>query len=185
MLMTEVIHKTKPPMVLYHGTTKQFDVFDPNRAADGFTKEGCGFYFTTDRQDARGYAFPKGRLLTCELQINRLVPLKGRIKQQEVETIIKAAPDLDDTLTNWDENPRIAFRNAVRSMIECSDSPKEVFEQIWYDFYRKNPADFLTQMVRLGYDGCVIPRVDGVSHVVMYNVAKIKIVGIESVVSES
>lgn len=167
----------------YHGAKVAFDAFDPARAADGHAQEGCGFYFTSDRDDAIHYAGSTGYLLTVELRIDRQLPLTGRARRQDVEALMRASPELDSTLENWDENPSRAFAAALNGMMSRG-TPKEVFEQVWWDFYRSHPAEFLAEVSRLGYDGTVFPRSalrDGtpVQHVVMYNVEKIKIVGRE------
>jgi len=42
----------------YHGTPHQFDVFNPEHAADEHAQEGAGFYFTTHLPGGYRRGFP-------------------------------------------------------------------------------------------------------------------------------
>ena len=62
------------------------------------------------------------------------------------------APDLADTLTNWDERPDRALRMSLDAI--CSqENAKEAFESVWFDFYHDHADQYLTNMVKLGYTG--------------------------------
>jgi hypothetical protein len=163
----------------YHGTPHQFDAFDPEHAADGHAQEGAGFYFTTHLPDAETYATEKGRVLVVDLDVSRELAVRGKVNPKHVETLMRQAPDLEDTLTNWDENPDRAFRMALSAMLK-GDGPKACFENVWYDFYRDAPADYLRNVAALGYGGTLIPKAlpDGGQffHIVMYDVAKVHVI---------
>lgn len=177
--------KTKSPSgKFYHGTPFDFTTFDPKRAADGHAQEGCGFYFTSSREDALRYA-SGGFLFTVDLLIDRELALKGKAKRSEVEKLMRSAPNLEDTLMNWDEDPNRAFQAALTNMMSAT-SPKECFEQVWWDFYRSATEEYLHNVSALGYGGTIIPKApdsDGtpVFHVVMYNAHKIKIISREKI----
>jgi hypothetical protein len=160
----------------FHGAKVRFGRFDPSKAADGHAQEGCGFYFTSERSDAWTHAAPGGAILSARLRIDRLLPSAGRVSVTEVRRLVKASPVLNDLLINWDEDPDRAFDMAVHSMMSSGTGPKAVFDQIWYDFYRDHPAAYLTAVTGLGYDGAVIPRPGGITHVVMFNLDKIEII---------
>jgi hypothetical protein len=92
-----------------------------------------------------------------------------------VRRLIKAAPDCDETLTDWGETPEKALFTATELILDANQGePQQVFQQIWYDFYRDHPQDYLREMVKLGYDGVLVDRVerkDGtrIRHAVVFN----------------
>lgn len=164
-LIRESIKTDIEAMTWYHGAKIVFDRFDPEHSADGHAQEGPGFYLTTDPNDAATYG---QHIMKLRLTVNKLLPTAGRVKPAEVERVMRASPDLEDVLMNWDENPNRAMRAAVQSMLS-QDDPKSVFEQVWYDFYRNDPAAWLHQMVALGYTGILIPKANGVKHFICYD----------------
>lgn len=149
-----------PQQVFYHGTKANFDSFDPNFTGKGNDQEGPGFYFTTNEQLARGYAWPSGTVLEVRLHITKTVPMSGPISKEvlnQARQLMMNAPGLRDTLTDWGEDYKKAFEDAYRLEVD-KDSPKEVFEQIWYDFYKYNSAMWLSEMVKMGYQGLEIEQ---------------------------
>jgi hypothetical protein len=152
-------------MTWYHGAKTVFDRFDPAHSADGHAQEGPGFYLTSDPRDAAMYG---QHIMRLRLKVNKLLPTTGRVKADEVERVMRAAPDLVDVLMNWDENPHRALRAALQSIMRQGD-PKSIFEQVWYDFYRDAPAAWLHQMVALGYTGILVPKANGVKHFICYD----------------
>jgi hypothetical protein len=159
----------------YHGSTNKFDNFSFTflGKGKGYDENGPGFYFTSNKEDALHYGQHQYEV---KLHLKKTVPLKGKIKRKEVEFLIKNAPNLYDTLTDWGEEPQEAFRYAVNS-ISNNDSPHDVFQTIWHDFYlRQNATDqYLTNMIKLGYDGVIIPKNELV-HVVVFNPQKIEMI---------
>ena len=153
--------------VAYHGTNATFSQFDPEFTGKGNDQNGPGFYFTLDPQEARFYG---DIIMEVDLNLRKLVPLDGALQWSELETILKAAPDLEETLTDWGETTPKAFKTALESVIKYATGPKDAFEQIWYDFYRRHPAEWLSQMVKLGYDGVQIGN-----HVIVFNPDSINI----------
>ena len=118
-------------------------------------------------------------MLVVDLDLQRELPLVGRANPKEVERLMRQAPDLEDSLMNWDEDPERAFKAALAAMLKQT-GPKAVFESVWYDFYRDDPAAYLRNVAALGYGGSLIPREDengeSIVHIVMYDVNKIRIV---------
>lgn len=152
----------------YHGSPKAFEKFDYKYlgTGKGWDQEGPGFYFTNSDKDVAHYG---SNVYKVKLKLRKVVPLKGRTKRKEVETMLRAAPDLADTLTNWDENPVRAFRMAVEAIMR-DENPHQAFQTVWYDFYRNDSAQYLKNMVDLlGYDGVVVPRTEGVIHVIVFS----------------
>lgn len=161
------------PEVWYHGRTTQSTAFDLERTGQGNDQEGPGFYFTSDLADARGYAWPDGIVITAELTPRRLVSTASRA---HITDLIKAAPELEMKLADWDENPDAAMRAAVASCVE-DEYP---YQQVWVSFYRYNPAEYLREMVKLGFDGHEATWLtSGVRHMIVYNPACIKVLSME------
>jgi len=160
--------------VWFHGRTVDSEVFDLKYVGRDEAKdqEGIGFYFTKDKDDASGYAAPNGVVLTVELKPRKLVSLSQPAKGSDVDFLIDHAPDLEGTLSNWDENPTVAKRAAKKAMM--APTAKETFESIWFDFYKTEPKLFLEKMISLGYDGHRAARTE--QHIIMYNPKAIKVI---------
>jgi len=161
--------------IWYHGRTVTDETFDLNHTGKGNDQSGPGFYFTSDVNDARGYAFPKGIVLEVKLTPRKLVT--GKPKRSEIEKLIKMAPNYKDTLTNFAENPPIALRQAIDGTIKYNPLAVDAFQQMWIDFYRHEPKQYLEGMIKLGYDGHEVKtNVPEIRHMVIYNPAAIKII---------
>lgn len=170
-----------PPKTFYHGSAGRIDRFDYQFIGQGHDQEGPGFYFSSDEEDAAAYARKDGAggvLHSVELELRKAVPASGRISKAEIKQLILSAPNLDDTLTNWDENKDRAIKSVVASIMKFSKNPQDAFQTVWYDFYRNNPADYLREMVALGYDGAYIKKTNtiGCWHCVVFNPRAIRIV---------
>lgn len=161
--------------VWYHGRTVDSEVFDLKYVGreEAKDQEGVGFYFTKNKKDALGYAGSNGVVLTVELKPRKLVSLSQPAKESDVDFLIDHAPDLEVTLSNWDENPTVARRAAKKAMMRPLKA-KDTFESIWFDFYKNEPKLFLEKMISLGYDGHQAARTD--EHLIIYNPKAIKVI---------
>lgn len=154
----------------YHGANTPIDQFSYTflGSGKGYDHEGPGFYFTADESDAKTYG---QHLFHAKIQLKKPVPIKGKglIKTTEIALILKNAPNLQDKLMDWDENPKIAFKEALNSIIKYNNSPHEAFQSVWYDFYRGKEQQYLQNMVKLlGYDGVIVPK-SGTIHIVVFD----------------
>jgi hypothetical protein len=82
--------------------------------------------------------------------------------------MLQSAPDWEDTAQNFNQNPRKGLILAVESMMDYNDTEKDLAQQIWYDFYRYNPVDFVRNIVKMGIDGIIVPR-EKSEHIIVYN----------------
>lgn len=166
----------------YHGRTVHSTSFDLRFVgrSDASDQEGPGFYFTTNLGDALGYAHPNGIVLSATLAVRKWLPLTGAPKRKEVERLMRASPCLDEMLTNWDEDPRRAFALGLDQMISAADSHRDALLNVWSDFYRRCGAspEWCRQVVKLGYDGVLIPR-NGGQHAVVFDPGVIRDVRVE------
>jgi hypothetical protein len=168
--------KAGKAITAYHGSPKRILKFvdefvGGEQAAD---QEGPGIYFTSSFDNAGYYGeyvhtvtlTPK-KLLTVTPSSNKMAGL--------IQKMVMMAPDWEMHAQNYDENPRIGLRNFIESTIDYNDTEKDIAQQIWVDFYRYEPVDFVRNMVKMGIDGLMIPKNDGVVHYIIYNPAIIKI----------
>jgi len=154
---------------VYHGSPKEFDAFSLDFVGDGLDQHGPGFYFTSSYDNAFMYGNVKKYIVT----IDKEPKLKGGINREEIKKLMKWAPDLEDSLTNWAENPKIAFDKAFNAMIN-TDSQYNAFLNVWYDFYRNNTKQYLINISKLGYDGIILNQNQGIKYYIMFNPNKIK-----------
>jgi len=164
------IYKIAEPEA-YHGSETEIVAFDIGFSGNGIDKEGPGIYFTSSKQDALHYG---NKIHNVILDLKKTVSTKGRPNVSNIKKLILWACNLQNenelqgideerywemALSNYGENPCQAFVEAVNSYSTYTQSSHEAFNTISNDFYKNNPIDFIKNMVKLGYDGVIIPRV--------------------------
>lgn len=172
--------------ILYTGQKYSEPNFDiDNKIGKGHDQEGPGFYFTTDKDDAMGYAHPNGIVITVENNFQNLITPETKLNKKHAIQLVKMAPRLDQILTDWGYDPpfvskQSALNDLLNSVINEEDA-KDTFLQIWYDCYYRsgNSSIYIQNMKKLGYDGLIIPKQDNVTHVVVYDPDDLVIVKVE------
>lgn len=159
--------------VMWHGRTTKSATFDLHRVGSGNDQEGPGFYFSSSESDARTYAYPSGLILKCELRLTKELPRTGKVKSADLLKLLRAAPHLADSLTDWAESPAEAMRVVMAQLVERD--PFDAFTQVWVDFYRQAPAEYLRQVVKLGYDHSFVQRTAAVQHAVVFDPSSIRV----------
>lgn len=173
MKLRKILNENK--IIAYHGSKTDFESFDLNRVGKGIDQNGPGFYFTQDIDDAKGYG---DRVYEYELNLRKTVPTKGKINIAEIQKLMKLSSNLNDVLMNWGENKNVAFREALSAMIDA-ETPFHAFTNVWYDFYRDHPKQYVENMIKLGYDGVIIKGSEGygnisTTHIIVFNPNSIK-----------
>lgn len=165
----------------YHGSKTKISEFSfKHISADG-TRQlvGPGVYFTSSIEDAKVYG-PYIHEVEIDITKSKLVPMKKAISRGLVEDLIKAAPELEDALTNWDEYPDRALRKATDAIYRrCA--PNEYFDMVttvWGDFYDGENEAWIDEMMKLGWQGAMFDRAKGVKHFIAYDLSKVKIIGV-------
>jgi len=166
--------------VWLHGRSVNSDIFDYKFInPKGALQDGPGFYFTDDEQDADQYTGKEGIILKCELNPRKILTQKSKISPSIIKQMIKKAPDINDSLMDWDEYPTRAFNLAYSQIID-NDDVIDIFQNIWATFYTKKPNGdviYLKNMVALGIDGTE-PRTEfKARHLIIFNPAVIKVIG--------
>lgn len=166
--------------IFYHGSKHKVDKLSDEyvggeKATD---QEGPGIYFTTSKENASMYG---KYIYTVELNPKKILGKKKSTSVSKFDLIklIKMKEDWEMNAQDWSENPEVGARKAAEAAIEYNDTDKDVFLQIWIDFYRYNGREYVRNMAKLGYDGVFIPKEDGINHVVVYNPSIINIVDVE------
>lgn len=171
-------------MKFYHGAKNKIDRFEiANKFMTDETimQEGPGIYLTSSIEDAQRY----GQYIhEVEWKPKKRLPTKKTSYPMAHYRVfllrfIKKSPDWKDSAMNWDENPDKGVRDALDSILESYETPKERFEQIWYDFYRNDPALYCQNMARVGYDGFIIEKNNGVKHAIVFNPSTIHILNVQ------
>lgn len=176
-------------MKFYHGSNIKFDRFEANiefmASEDNFMQEGPGIYLTSSEKDASRY----GKFIyEVEWKPKKLLSTKKqKISPFILAKIAKASPDWKLAVSNWDEEPEEGLQIAVGSIIESFDNPKDYFEQIWFDFYKNYSIEYISNMVKLGYDGFTVQKQPGnfnlfdepVTHAIVFNVATLQIINVK------
>lgn len=190
----------------YHGSSRRNKDFVRaiEYVGRGADQEGPGIYFSSNDEDAASYANKHGAgggvLYTVKLNFNKMLPLKGKVKKSDVIKMVEMAKEdnlesFNTYLSNWgyDESDpttyKTAYNEAINSMIHSgvrkldvtsnveSDSPVEVFKNVWWEFYKHNPTLFCKNMASLGYDGFIVPKsFMGVKHAIVFNPKIIKVI---------
>jgi hypothetical protein len=160
--------------IWYHGRTVKSAEFKEEFTGKGTDQEGPGFYFTDDPIQAAGYAYPDGVIITAKLKLRKELPEKA--KTSDIKFLLENSPNYEYNLSNWHEDPKKAASIALKAMLDQDD----VYQQVWVDFYRYDPEDYLKNLVKLGYDGhsaLWIKRhgTGDVEHMVVYNPKAIEV----------
>lgn len=158
-------------MRLYHGSPHKFSSFDVKYAfisLKSLVQEGPGFYFTNDVDNAKIYG-KNGYLYVCDVEPRKLVPTNGKPKVNEVTFLINGAPNKDEALENFDENPIKAMREVIRSYTKYVENPHDSFTMIWNDIYGTDTVSYLKRMIELGYDGVAVDVYGDIRHYIIFN----------------
>lgn len=171
----------------YHGSPTDFKKFsDEFVGGDEATdQEGPGVYFTTNRENAAAYG---GNLYTAKLNGNFITDesASDNANEAHIEQLIRMAEDWQSHAQNWGEDPESAIYSSISDMFEYNDNEKDVFLQVWIEYYRYDAVNFVRNMTKLGYDGVVVDRTDdrGMNkHIIVYNPSTITLTDKE-VISE-
>lgn len=126
---------------------------------------GPGIYFTSSLDDARRY----GQNIWKIAIKGKIVPIKKYLNlAHHLTWLIKQKDGWEDDAYNWSENPQMGLQKAVKATIQYNDTAAECFQQVWFDFYRHDPLEFVKNLSKL-YDAMVIKKQEGVFHMVVYN----------------
>jgi len=76
---SKVVDANGRPLVVYHGTTEKFNVFNFDKVRTNGTSEGVGFYFTDNFGIAEGYSRDTGNVIPVYLSIKKPIDMQQRL----------------------------------------------------------------------------------------------------------
>ena len=174
--------------IAYHGSNDKFDEFidiyvEREEAKD---QEGPGIYFTTSFDIAAGHGKYVYKVKLTPRKLFDETSSKT-IDKNFMEKLIKMAPDWKSLAENYDENPEIGIQVMLEYAYDSNDTEKDLIQQVWIEFYRYNPIEFVRNVTKLGYDGLIVDqRLYGDNdHIIIYNPNVIQIINIEEPINES
>lgn len=163
---------------LYHGSPKQINNFSDDFVGgkEANDLEGPGIYFTSSFEDAQMYGEFIHKVIFTPRLLWDQTPTNPKKLRALVTKMTLAAPDWEMHAQNFDENARRGVMQFVESALDYNDTEKDVAQQVWYDFYKNNPVDFVRNMVKMGVDGLMVKKEHGVTHFIIYNPSALKVV---------
>ena len=116
--------------MVYHGTDVSFEIFDKTKIKKG-SSGGDGFYFTPNKEDARGYAGSQGVLYSCFLNITNpfIYVYCESFYNDTIVPINKEAQSLGITFEQYLQNngyDGIIFKNYSKSDIYIAFEPNQI-----------------------------------------------------------
>lgn len=178
--------------IWYHGTPNEFEAFDDAWVGKGTDQLGSGHYFTNRIETARGYALRKpdgsaandGHILTVRLDIRKPLPEQAHISRRQIDQVLRAAPDFEETIQNFGDVGYYGITRIMRETVDVyegmNSDPEDVTLRMLFclsnDFYRDHPSLFLEVFSKVtGYDG-LYREVGEEIHAVVWNSSAVEIV---------
>lgn len=165
-----MIEMTNPNgIVAYHGSKSEISSFvtDFVGGKDADDHEGPGIYFSTDEEDAGHYG---QNIYKVTLNPRKLLSdqTKKGISVSDATKLIKMARHWKEDAMNWDENPIRGLNVSLRSIFEETNA-KDIITQIYIEYYQSYPKDFVDNAAKLGFDGIMVHKDWGATHIIVYN----------------
>jgi hypothetical protein len=176
--------------IWFHGDTAKRTRFDDQHMDRDRTKDrnaqGPGIYWTSDKKEAKGYAYPKGYIYTAEIKSVKFIhDRKPKVDPKKVEWLIEHSYDPDGFLANWGFDPghmsrERAMTDALRNYAYPGYSLSDAALMLYNDCYGRERANqFTRNMVRMGVNA-FLHKESAVKHLIVYNPKIIKVRRIEA-----
>jgi hypothetical protein len=157
---------------VFHGSetkiTKFMDDFVGGEEAND--QEGPGIYFTTSIEEANRYG---KNVYSVVLKPNMLfdqIPPNAKKLAPIISKLVKMSEDWEMKAQDYDEDPRVGLNEFIKSTLQYNDNEKDCLLQVWIDFYRYNPVQYVRNCVSLGIDGVIVNKdYQDIKHVIVYN----------------
>jgi hypothetical protein len=164
---SKVVDEEGQPLVVYHGTRADFDVFK-RPATPGMDRFGPGFYFSADPTTLRAFHGDSGRKIAAYLRIER--PTRGEMTADQIRRFFSAIK------TTRFPNGYDAKEDHRRLMQQCLADPSRAFlslaESAAFKVYFTE-EDVMRGMAAAGIDGVIVP-VHGHDEYVVFDPRQIK-----------
>lgn len=183
---TKVVDENGNPKVVYHGSNAQFTVFDTAKIGSTTgTADGRGFYFTTDKDYARGFVTPSGKLFGVFLNIdNPLSYDRKTITKAQLKKILKEADKVEFAqegehymLSNYADYTVVGIDGAINeaSNLEYGYADNDV-ELIGSLIGGSGSFELIMNAVQkvTGKSGMIAPKANDTTHYIVTNPSLIK-----------
>ena len=145
-------------MIVYHGSPNKFDVFDYGMIRTNGTSEGVGFYFTNNKNIAKGYG-SNGYLYTVDFNGKRpLSDNKLTLTKEEAKTIIRFLDDELEFLSNYGDVAYEGYDKVFNLAVEMEYGNAETDTEFMGSLYNacgENELVILTFYKLLNFDHIV------------------------------
>ena len=153
----------KAQYIAYHGSPKEFQDFSYEYLGTNGTAEGFGFYFTSNKNIAEGYA-NGGMLKKVILDINK--PLNFTqlsISKSEFAEFLKTLdPTGEGYLSNWGETGYEGYNKVLNTAVEGefsgSDNDVDLISGVIQASGRDAETIYKVLKQTLGYDGIIVEK---------------------------
>lgn len=173
--------------MFFHGSEHKIKKFTDDFVGgrEAVDQEGPGIYFTSSWKNARSYG---PYVYTVRLRPKKEVSTENGKKAplREIEWLIQQAPEWESIAQNWNENSAIGLRMAAKDILQYNENPHQQFLQVWIDFFKYNPLEYVRGMTKLGYDIIYIKELESIiagenniTHAVVLNPAIIEFIDME------
>lgn len=145
-------------MLVYHGSSSFFRIFDYDKMGKNGTSEGRGFYFTDNRGIALSYAI-NGYLYTVNTRFTKkLSSNRKTITKQQLKVYITELDKATDYLSNWGDAHYMGYQRvlnlAASAEYSNSDNDVDLICSICNGCGSNELALTILNRV-LGYDSCI------------------------------
>lgn len=180
---SKILDENGEPQIMYHGTKADIAEFSHEFLGAGVDQYGSGFYFTSAKHTASGYADNTGAVYPSFLNVRKpLLETKvGRLSYAQIQNIILLSPELDDALDNFGDvgyegKPKV-MREAIMAHFDFQDRSSTILKTLHAlgnDFFKSSASAFLQAIKQvLKYDG-VLVKFDNEIFVVAFESNQIK-----------
>lgn len=168
-------------LIVFHGTNHKINKFSDEFVSGdkSIDANGPGIYFTDDITDSEHF----GKIIyKVVLHSNNFISDKNKkgLTRAKIVKLIKMAKDWEIYASDWNENPHMGLNFWLNETINYTENSKDILLNLYGDFYKNYPIDFVRNCTKLGIDGINITNKWGgggsSEHYVVYNPNIIEII---------
>ncbi len=154
-------YKKAEQYIAYHGSPKEFQDFSYEYLGTNGTAEGFGFYFTSDKKIAEGYA-EGGMVKEVYLNINKPLSFNSlTITPKDLSIFLRRLdPDGQGYLSNWGEADFQGYENILNTAVEGelsgSDNDVDLISGIINGWGGSPESIYPILKQTLSYDGIIV-----------------------------
>lgn len=168
---SKVVDKDGKPLVVYHGSGQNFNIFETKKEYRTGSSKGYGFYFTDNKSIAKGYQKKGGKLFEVYLSIKKPLDVNAkpfsrkqltRLVRSVVSTEIEEYPEVktykDGFLSNIVDTYSTSLSAAINEAVDMLPNNDDAIAQISViaNILGSEQTTFKAVTKALGYDGVYV-----------------------------